>query len=85
MPPSTKLSKNRRCKTCCKKGTLDVFYKIIHQVAFQERAARLLRDTNAGLALVIPTVGILIPWYDILPSNILTTQFSQLTGKLSTI
>nr|KAJ0217855.1 hypothetical protein LSAT_V11C300104660 [Lactuca sativa] len=43
------------------KGTLDVFYKIIWQEGF----GRLWRGTNAGLALVTPTVGIYLPCYDI--------------------
>ncbi|KAI3740193.1 hypothetical protein L2E82_30616 [Cichorium intybus] len=30
------------------------------EVAFQERVSRLLRDTNADVALVIPTVGIFL-------------------------
>ncbi|KAL7610571.1 hypothetical protein Lser_V15G09900 [Lactuca serriola] len=42
------------------KGTLDVFYKIIRQ-----GFGRLWRGTNAGLALVIPTVRIYLPCYDI--------------------
>ncbi|XP_039005484.1 mitochondrial carrier protein MTM1-like, partial [Hibiscus syriacus] len=42
-------------------GTLDVFYKVIHQEGF----ARLWRGTNASLALAVPTVGIYMPCYDI--------------------
>ncbi|KAK9094333.1 hypothetical protein Scep_025802 [Stephania cephalantha] len=43
------------------KGTLDVFFKIIHQEGF----TRLWRGTNAALALAVPTVGIYLPCYDI--------------------
>ncbi|CAL0305456.1 unnamed protein product [Lupinus luteus] len=43
------------------KGTLDVFYKIVHQEGF----ARLWRGTNAALALAVPTVGIYLPCYDL--------------------
>lgn len=34
------------------KGTPDVFYKIIHQVDFQERVAVLLRGTNTNILTV---------------------------------
>ncbi|KAK1418652.1 hypothetical protein QVD17_27797 [Tagetes erecta] len=44
------------------KGTLDVFYKVIHQEGF----GRLWRGTSASLALSVPTVAIYLPCYDIL-------------------
>ncbi|KAL1309177.1 hypothetical protein AAHE18_17G158600 [Arachis hypogaea] len=51
------------CHSGCNryKGTLDV----LHKVARQERFIRLWRGTSASLALVVPTVGIYMPCYDI--------------------
>ncbi|GAB4844562.1 hypothetical protein Ancab_037960 [Ancistrocladus abbreviatus] len=43
------------------KGTIDVFYKVIHQEGFP----RLWRGTFASLALAVPSVGIYLPCYDV--------------------